>query len=233
MSSTIIELWRYPVKSMLGELCDSLRLEPRGVEGDRQYAIRDVSGKFGSGKNTRRFKKIDGLFRFSTRYCGDGLELRLPSGEVIRGDSPSINRILSATLGQPVALSKEADVSHLDAGPIHLITSASLRWLQAALPDAMVHSSRFRPNIVIQWPGVGRVEETWVGKQLRLGNEVRLLINAQTERCGMVAFAQGELPEQPGVLRHISQFAGLKFGVYAQVVVPGIVRVGDEVVLDE
>ncbi|MFQ6405121.1 MOSC domain-containing protein [Methylophilus sp. 'Pure River'] len=229
--STIAELWRYPVKSMLGEQCEALCLESRGVVGDRQYAIRDAFGKLGSGKNTRRFRKIDGLLAFSARYSGDVPELFFPSGGMMRGDAPALNESLSATLGQHVMLSKESDISHLDAGPVHLITSASLHWLQAALPDEMITARRFRPNIVIQWPGAERVEERWIGKEIRLGREVRLLINAQTERCGMVAFAQGALPEQPGILRKISQLADLKFGIYAQVITPGIVRVGDEVSL--
>jgi len=217
---------------MLGERCESLRFETRGVEGDRQFAIRDSAGKFGSGKNTRRFRKIDGLLRFTTRYCGSIPEIRFPSGEVMRGDSPSIDGTLSEALGQLVVLSKEADVSHLDAGPVHIVTSASLKWLQSALPGTTISSCRFRPNIVIQCPGTGLVEQAWVGRRLRLGSEVRLLVSAQTERCGMVAFAQGELPVEPIVLRHITQFADLKFGVYAQVAVPGIVRLTDEVVLE-
>ena len=139
---TVAELWRYPVKSMLGERCESLRFETRGVEGDRQFAIRDSAGKFGSGKNTRRFRKIDGLLRFTTRYCGSIPEIRFPSGEVMRGDSPSIDGTLSEALGQLVALSKEADVSHLDAGPVHLVTSASLKWLQSALPGTSASSLR-------------------------------------------------------------------------------------------
>ncbi len=49
----------------------------------------------------------------------------------------------------------------------------------------------------------------------------------------MVAFAQSELLEEPSVLRHIAQQATLKFGVYAQVVVPGVVRLNDSVTLND
>lgn len=45
----------------------------------------------------------------------------------------------------------------------------------------------------------------------------------------MVAFAQGELPKAPEVLRHITRHAELRFGVYAQVLVPGNVRLADPV----
>ena len=230
---TVTELWRYPVKSMLGERCESLRFDARGAEGDRRFAIRDAEGKFGSGKTTRRFRRIDGLLAFSACYRDDVPEIRFPSGGILPGDSPGIDAALSAALGLPVTLAEEAEVSHLDAGPVHLLTSGALLWLQSALPGARVGAARFRPNLVIQVPGTGRVEEAWVDKELRLGSEVRLRVIDRTERCGMVALAQRELPGEPGVLRHISQFAELQFGVYAEVIVPGVVRSGDAVVLDD
>ena len=52
-------LWRYPVKSMLGERCQHLELDFRGVKGDRRYAVRDADGKLGSGKDSRRFRIMD------------------------------------------------------------------------------------------------------------------------------------------------------------------------------
>jgi uncharacterized protein len=57
MPMRIAELWRYPVKSMRGEQVEALTIDSRGVKGDRLFAVTDVDGKFGSGKNTRRFRK--------------------------------------------------------------------------------------------------------------------------------------------------------------------------------
>lgn len=227
----IAELWRYPVKSMLGERLESLQCEPRGIAGDRLYAIRDAAGKFGSGKNTRRFRKIDGLFEFQASYRGDGVRVRFPSGDSVQGDAPEIHRALSQTLGQPVELAREAEISHLDAAPIHLLTTASLRWLQAALPAVGIDARRFRPNLVIEAPGASPIEQEWIGKCLRVGDTVQLLVTEATERCGMIAFAQSELADAPSVLRYVTQHAGLKFGVYARVITPGSVRTGDELVM--
>lgn len=228
---TVSELWRYPVKSMLGERCEALRMEERGVEGDRLFAVRDTKGKFGSGKSTRRFRKIEGLFRLHASYHHKVPHIRFPSGQIIAGDRPAVHQILSKELGLPVILAREEAISHLDAGPVHLITSASLAWLSSALPSANIDARRFRPNLVIDVPGTGLVEQAWLGKRLYVGKEVELEVYATTERCGMVAFAQSELPEEPGILRHISQQSGLKFGVYARVVVPGIVHFHDSVAL--
>ena len=236
---SVAALWRYPVKSMRGEPCASLDFEARGVVGDRRHAVRNPEGKFGSGKTTRRFRQMDGLLDFSARYVEDAHgeavpELRFPDGRVLRGDSPTLDAALSEALGQPVTLAREAAISHFDAGPVHLLTSASLACLGAALSGVNVDARRFRPNLVIRCEGAveGMVERGWLGRTLRLGDTVRLTISAATERCGMVVAAQDELAKEAGVLRHIAQVADMKFGVYAQVRVPGLVRVGDPVFLE-
>jgi uncharacterized protein YcbX len=62
-------LWRYPVKSMLGERLDRLDVETRGVVGDRTYALWDVaSGKVASAKNPRRWAE---LLRFQAHYLAE------------------------------------------------------------------------------------------------------------------------------------------------------------------
>lgn len=228
----IRELWRYPVKSMSGECCDSLRVEARGVQGDREFAVTTPDGKPGSGKNTRRFRKVDGLLDFTASHPGPGLRIRFPSGEVLDGDHADIHRALSEAVGQPVTLRREGAVSHLDAAPIHVVTSASLRWLESALPDSDVSTRRFRPNLVVEWPGDGPVEPAWVGMRISIGNEVKLAVSATTERCGMVVLGQGGPRRDARVLRHIVEYAGGHFGAYARVVVPGVVRLGDPVVIE-
>ncbi|HEX7129616.1 MAG TPA: MOSC domain-containing protein [Rhodanobacteraceae bacterium] len=228
----VVELWRYPVKSMLGERRESLRVEMRGVHGDRLFAIRDANGKLGSGKHTRRFRRIDGLFGFRARYDNgnDVPQIDFPDGTQVGGEAPSIHRALSDALGLPVTLAREADISHFDSAPIHLVTTGSLAWLRAALPGAGIDARRFRPNLVIEVPDAEPIEQAWIGRRLRVG-EVELQVSGTTERCGMTAFAQDELPKAPEVLRHITQRADLKFGVYAQVRVPGEIRLHDPVIL--
>ena len=223
----VLTLWRYPVKSLLGERCERLALDARGVEGDRLYAIRDAGGKFGSGKSTRRFRRIDGLFEFSAVYEDGVPVITFPDGRRLRGDDATIHHALSAALGQPVTLAREAAISHLDAGPVHLLTTASLAWLGDRLPQTRLDERRFRPNVVIGAPGARLLEREWLGRTLALG-DVRLAVREPAERCVMVDFAQAELPEDPRVLRTIAQAAGSDFGVYADVLVLGRIGVGDE-----
>lgn len=74
----VAALWRYPVKSMRGERMSALEFDERGGIADRQFAIRDAEGKFGSGKNTRRFRRIDGLFGFRASLRGDTPMIEFP-----------------------------------------------------------------------------------------------------------------------------------------------------------
>jgi uncharacterized protein YcbX len=225
-------LWRYPVKSMLGEAVSALDVEPRGAVADRLFAVRDANGKFGSGKTTRRFQRIDGLFGFHARRDGESVMIRLPDGSEISGSDPAVHAALSAALGQRVTLSREAAISHFDDSPLHLVTSAGLRWLAARLPDSTIDVRRFRPNIVIEvGAAAAPVEDGWIDAVLDFAAGLRVQIRRRAERCVMITNPQSELVADPPILRELAAVSDACFGVYAQVVEPGAVRLGDEVSL--
>jgi hypothetical protein len=81
------ELRRLPVKSILGESLPSVTLDDRGLAGDRRWAIRNAAGKFGSGKTTRRFQYMRGLFALRARYEGSVPVITMPNGMAYRGDT--------------------------------------------------------------------------------------------------------------------------------------------------
>ena len=222
-------LWRYPVKSMLGEQCDILAVNQRGVKGDRLFAIRDANGKFGSGKNTRRFRRIDSLLAFQSSYQHEIPIITFPDNRVMQGDEPTIHTALSETLGQPVTLAKEAAVSHLDDSPIHILTTASLAWLQKALPDSVIDEKRFRANVILELRGNTPVEHNWIGRRIQVGNEVTLEVTKLAERCVMTSSEQKDLPHDPKIFRHIVQQSETMLGVYANVVTGGVVKLSDDV----
>ena len=224
---TLVKLWRYPVKSVGGEECERVEVDPRGVEGDRRYAILDAEGKLGSGKTTRRFRQIDGLLDLRAAYQGEVPELFFPDGTRLAGDDSGVHSALARFLKMPVTLAREQETPHRDAGPVHLITTAALAWLRAALPDSMIDERRFRPNLVIETPGCGQVERDWIGKTLAIGENVRLRVVERTERCRMVTLPQGALPHDPRVLGSIVRDADSGFGVYAEVVAAGTIARGD------
>ena len=216
---------RYPVKSLVGERLDQVTVEARGLAGDRLWSVRDLDGKLGSGKDSRRFRRMDGLLDLSAAYDGDVPVVSFPDGDVHRGPGPELDRALSDHVGRPVSLGREEAVSHFDDGPVHLVTTASLRTLADAygLP---VDWRRTRANFLVELDGGGLPEHDWLGAQLRVGHEVLLRIRDVMPRCVMVNAAQGGLPRDPGVLKAITDLSAGALGVVADVERGGTVAVG-------
>lgn len=231
VTGRLARIRRYPVKSLAGEDLERAALEPRGLAGDRAWAVRDLDGKLGSGKSTRRFRRMDGLLELAATYPGDTPLITLPDGRVLPAGAPATDQALSAHVGRPVSLAREDEVSHFDEGPVHLVTTASLRTLaEAAGHD--VDPRRTRANLLVDWQTDGHPEHGWVGRQVAVGRDVVLRVTAPMPRCVMVDLAQEELPADPGLLRLIGERTGNRaLGVVADVVRTGEVALGDRVTL--
>lgn len=231
-AGTVAEAWRYPVKSLGGIEVHALTLDARGVTGDRRFAVYGADGKIGSGKSTRRFRRMDGLLEFGATLDEAGaLTLRTPEGALLLVPSPEADAALSAHLGETVQVRPEAATPHFDAGALHLITPAGLEWLAARL-GGPVAAARFRPNLVIRTPGPPSpgVEDGWVGRHLRVGDAL-LEVTVPTERCVMVGLPQPGLASDERILRLLAREREACFGVYASVLEPGAIRLGAPVEL--
>lgn len=108
----LLGLYRYPVKSMLGETLTEGLLGPAGVLGDRGYAVVDeADGKMASAKNPRKWAALLG---FSATYVDEpvaGAELppvavTFPDGTAVRSDAADCDGRLSTALGRQVRLAK-------------------------------------------------------------------------------------------------------------------------------
>jgi uncharacterized protein YcbX len=117
-----------------------------------------------------------------------------------------------------------------DLSPLHLLTTASIDHLARRNPAADWDVRRFRPNFLIEADGEGLIEMAWLGRTLRVGG-LTLRCEYPTPRCGMVTREQPGLGFDKGVLRTIVREADQNLGIYADVVEPGEVSVGDELVL--
>ena len=225
----VSELWRYPVKSLVGERQAELQIDDRGAAGDRLWSVRDADGKFGSGKTTRRFVRMDGLLGLSASYEDDVPVVTFPDGRRIRGDDGELPAALSALVGRPVSLGREADVPHFDEGPLHVLTEASREAAGRALGRA-IDTRRLRPNLVVD-TGVstGLVEDGWIGSRLEIGDGVVLAVRCGMTRCVMVDLQQVGLDRERGVLRAITGLNDARLGVVADVLRGGVVREGDAV----
>ena len=224
--ATVVELWRYPVKSLLGELLVTVEMEKRGVVGDRLHAVTDGMGKLGSGKTSNRFRRLDGLFELSARIDGEQTFVTLPDGRELAVGDPELDAFLSHRHGDELRVARETAVSHHDAAPLHLLTTSSVAWLAGQLPASQIDRRRFRPNVLLNGGGEGLVEDAWVGRRFALGGAVIRVVD-RTDRCVMTTNPQSELPKDPAVLRVITEQNDACLGVFATVEQAGVVRVGD------
>ncbi|RSN71035.1 MULTISPECIES: MOSC domain-containing protein [Actinomadura] len=102
MAGTAAELWRYPVKSMLGEELPSAELVATGVAGDRGWALLDAeSGRIASAKSPRLWRA---LLTMSAVTDGTGVRIVLPDGRTVRSGDAGADAALSEALGRRVVL---------------------------------------------------------------------------------------------------------------------------------
>jgi uncharacterized protein len=108
---SVIELRRYPVKSLAGETLTVAAVDRRGLDGDRRWAVTDADGKFGSSKSTRRFRKMEGLLQLTASYDPHCTPIiGFPDGRRIPGDDPDVHEALSDHVGRSVELRPEGRV---------------------------------------------------------------------------------------------------------------------------
>jgi uncharacterized protein len=109
---SVVGLWRYPVKSMMGEELNAAEVTDRGLVGDRQFAVVDAStGKVAGAKNPRKWGNF---FDFRAAYVEppqSGLKLpavrlTLPDGTVVTSEQTDLAEVLSTALGREVAFAE-------------------------------------------------------------------------------------------------------------------------------
>jgi uncharacterized protein YcbX len=107
---SVVSLWRYPVKSMMGEELNAAEITERGLLGDRAYALVDSSdGKVASAKNPRKWQQ---LFDFRAAFVDPPrpgtkvppVRITLPEGTVVTSEQGDVNQILSRALNREVTL---------------------------------------------------------------------------------------------------------------------------------
>jgi uncharacterized protein YcbX len=105
---SVVALWRYPVKSMMGEELNATEATDRGLLGDRAYAVVDTSdGKAATAKNPRKWPH---LFDFRATFVEPArlaaklppVRIALPDGTTVTSDQDDLNQILSKALNRGV-----------------------------------------------------------------------------------------------------------------------------------
>jgi uncharacterized protein len=103
-------LWRYPVKSMLGEQLETVAVTPTGLLGDRSYALWDrLTQRIASAKNPKKWAKLlelQATFVESPQVQAaiPPVRFALPNGDRVSSDQSNIDNVLSQLLGRDVEL---------------------------------------------------------------------------------------------------------------------------------
>jgi uncharacterized protein YcbX len=258
MSGAVAWISTTPVKGLRLQDCTEVAVNEDGVPGDRAFFLIDANGAMVSATRLGplvavvaehdphlewlclsfpRGKKVAGPVRLGEpeRVGFHGLSL---GARPVEG---KFSKALSDHCGTSVRLmampSDRPGIDRGREGAVTLLSVASLERLreQADLPEP-VDRRRFRMTFGVE--GVDAHEEDgWIGRELRIG-EVFLRVTGNVGRCAVTT----RQPETGDVdlktLQHLADYRSLAatteplpFGVYARVIVPGVVSLGDRVEL--
>jgi uncharacterized protein YcbX len=129
----------------------------------------------------------------------------------------------------------------VDFAPLHLLTTGTLDRIAGLSPRGVADPERYRPNIVIRTTAPGFAENDWLDRYVAVGDDLILRVIARTPRCAVPTLAHGPLPRDADALRVLARHNRLApvsgmdpepcAGVYAEVLNPGRIRIGDSVFL--
>jgi uncharacterized protein len=227
-------IYRYPVKSMAGELMPSAQLGWHGLDGDRRLAFlrTGIQANFpflSAGK-------LPSLITYvPLRDADDALpsRVRTPKGEELELGGDALRAELTSAHGAPVQLMR-IDNGIFDDAPLSIITTNAIATVsREAGVDADVR--RFRPNLLIETSdGSPFPDDAWVGRTLRIGegeDAPAVSICTRDVRCGMLNIDPDTAALDGRVFKAAVRINENCAGVYATIIRTGLVRAGDALYL--
>src|SRR5271157_491341 len=210
----IAELWRYPVKSLRGELLQEAEVLATGIRGDREIVV--------ISKSRQRVITSRTHHRLLALQGGISTEAHQATINGIPWDTPAALALVDEAVGEAARLVHVTGTERFDVLPLLVATDGAI----AAIG---LDRRRFRPNILIG--GVeGLAERNWEGKNLKIG-EMEIHVAQLRARCVMTTYDPDTLSQDRSVLfRIVSDFNGT-MALDCSVTKPGIVRVGEAVTL--
>jgi uncharacterized protein YcbX len=241
-----------PVRGLALLHPDAVRLEALGVPDDRRYSLTTRDGRLFDGTKDGTLVQI----KAELAQDPEQLTLTFPDGAVVGGEvvlgevgsfeaydrpfpiRPVIGpwaEAISAFVGRPLQLVRaERDTGELDREAVSIVSEASVEELSRRSGlERRLDSRRFR--MLVEVAGARPYEEDeWQGRRVKIGGSVirvtrpdaRCVITTQDPDTGLRDF-----PTLHAIRQHrgIRDGRHLDFGVYAEVVQAGLLRVGDVV----
>jgi MOSC domain-containing protein len=171
----------------------------------------------------------------ATPPAGASLDRAVPEAVLADGVTAEVPaQIIEIGAGAPPG-------TFVDFAPLHLLTTATLDRIAGLSPRGVADAERYRPNVVIRTTVPGFPENDWLDRYVAVGEDLILRVIARTPRCAVPTLAHGPLPRDADALRVLARHNRLApvaemdpepcAGVYAEVLSPGRIQVGDSVFL--
>ena len=235
----MIQLWRWPVKSMAGERLRAARMDERGVGGDRSHAV--LHRHRGEWKPLTA-REAPRLLAWRAGYpsAPDGgvrpesppqAHVTGPDGDRWEWGDPGLRSALAEDLGRPVELRRDvAGIQDLERSV--LVTTEATRAALAAELGSELDLRRFRPNTHLDLDGKAWEEAGWEGRTLRIGATVVLRLLHPCERCAIPTRDPTTQEKWPELMRRLDALHDGCFGINARVLQAGRIAVGDTAIVD-
>jgi len=236
---SVTELWRWPVKSMAGERMTAVRIDARGVGGDRAHVVLHEHKGATVPLTAREAPRLL-AWRATYPFAEDGglrpedppyATVVAPDGRAWCWGDPRLEHALAGDLGRPVRLHRDPEGVQDLPGTVLVTTEATRRALADELGTA-IDLRRFRTNLHLALDAPAWAELGWEGGRLRLSGGTELELLHPCERCAIPTRDPDTQVKWPELLRHLAARHATAFGINARVVVPGRVARGEAATVD-
>jgi uncharacterized protein YcbX len=246
---------------MPGESLPEAYVDFAGVLGDRLYAVHDAGAPKSfpfltarSRKEMLRFRPKfrrpeltlapDNLTEAETRGSGLtplfpssedlALEIEAPNGTTLSPSDPALPGLIGGDQLDASGLTIiRSDHAMTDCRPLSLLSTRTIDGIGRAV-GVTLDKRRFRENFYLDLNSADSfAEDAFVGRRLRIGAKLTIHILERDIRCRMIGIDPDSLDENPDILRYLAKNHDNRAGVYAAVLVAGLVRPGDEIVLED
>ena len=242
-----------PVKSLALIDADTVQVGVHGISEDRRFLVRNQEGvlvtqrqigklalvraDYCAASDTLRLEFPDETSLSGSPELGDKLKTkvfrRTVSGNAVKGGwSAALSEFCGAEL---TLIKSDSEGECFDEYPVSLLSQASIEHLgNMAQNGSRLEYRRFRPNLLLDGCDAHE-EDTWLGKEVMIGSDLRLRVEKLDPRCAITTLnpdtGERDLDTPRLILGYRSEVSGSGacFGIYAAVVTPGAVSVGDEV----
>jgi hypothetical protein len=162
------------------------------------------------------------------------LEIEAPNGKILSASDPALPGLIAGDqLNASDLTIIRSDRAMTDCRPISLLATRTIDGIGRAV-GLTLDKRRFRENLYIDLDsGESFAEDEFVGRRLRIGPKLMVHILERDIRCRMIGIDPESLDENPEILRHVAKNHDGRAGVYAAVLVEGLVRPGDDIVLED